>query len=166
MDWLLGEVRHRESLLETAPQLARELSRIVVVLDDYEQVSYWMEGQPETRTRLQELARVGSVNVHLLVTGPLPDLGGGLFRDPLLRRIRSGRSGFVVCPLDSGEQNPLGFRVTGSAVARMVPGRGYVVRRGVAQVLQVAWPGDDAEIVAHVNSLRRRWGQLSTRTGE
>jgi S-DNA-T family DNA segregation ATPase FtsK/SpoIIIE len=158
MGWLVDEVRRRESLLEISPQL----SHLVVILDDYEQLSYWIEGQPKQRIDLQELARAGNVNLHLLATGPLPNLGGGLFRDPLLRRIRAGRSGFVMCPLASGEQNPLGIRVTGPQVARMIPGRGFVVRRGVAQLLQVAWPGEVSEVKDRVERIKRLWGLLST----
>ncbi len=151
---LLDELGRREAAWNDGASLDN-LPRLVFVCDDYDEFLAAAGGEVEVQRGLAHLARRGrDVGVHLLLSGPLPGLGAG-FNDPLLRQARAGRSGFLLRPLDPGEQNPFGLRVRPADVRQAPPGRGYLLRGGVEQRLQVATPGDAAAVAAWADEIAR-----------
>lgn len=148
---LLDELARREAAWNDGASLD-DLPRLVFACDDYDEFFAAVGGEADVLRGLTHLARRGrDVGVHTLVSGPLPGLGAG-FSDPLVKQVRAGRAGFLLRPLDPGEPNPFGLRVRPTDVRQAPPGRGYLVRGGVEQLLQVAAPGDGAaEIVQPVN---------------
>ena len=154
---LLAEIQHREGLLSDDISRAEELPHIVAMFDDYDEFFNAVGGEREMQDGLSTLAKRGrDVNIHTVVTGPLPNMGVG-FNDPLVKQLKIGRSGFILRVLDASEQNPLGLRVRASEIKHMVPGRGYVVRNGVEETLQVATPGDSTSIADWATRLQQRW---------
>jgi len=157
LDRLQKEIQRREELLSQDPSLASELSHIVVMFDDYNEFANAVGSETEVNDGLSKLAKQGrDVNMHTIVAGPSPKLGVG-YNDPLVTQLKIGRSGFLLRILDAAEQNLLGVRLRASEVGQMPPGRGYVVRSGFEEMLQVATPGDDGAITSQVNDLRQRW---------
>ena len=157
LDRLQAEFQRRESLLSAAPAHAGELPHIVVMFDDYDEFFNALGGEQEVQDGLTQLAKRGrDVDVHTVVAGPLPGMGVG-YGDSLIKQLKIGRSGFVLRPLDSGDQNPLGLRIRAAEIKRMPPGRGYVARNGVEEMLQVATPGDGTSVAAWVSRLQQRW---------
>ncbi len=154
---LLAEIQRREGLLSDDISRADELPHIVVMFDDYDEFFNAVGGEQEVKDGLPTLAKRGrDVNVHTVVTGPLPKMGIG-YNDPLVAQLKIGRSGFVLRVLDANDQNPLGLRIRPSEIKQMVPGRGYVVRNGSEEMLQVATPGDSASVADWVARLQQRW---------
>lgn len=144
LDRLLTEVSRRERMLSEGGDLDG-LPHLVLMIDDYDEFFYGVGEQPAVQEGLSDLAKQArDVNAHIVVSGPLPDMGGILFRDPLLKQMRLGRSGFVLRMLDPNEQNPLGLRLRASSIGPMRPGRGYVVRNGFDEAVQVAIPGAES----------------------
>lgn len=157
LDRLLAEIRRRETLLSENLSHVGELSHIVVMFDDYDEFFNTVGGEKEVESGLSILAGRGrDVNIHTIVTGPLPNMGVG-FSDPLVKQLKIERSGFLLRVLDAGDQNPLNLRIRASEIQQMPPGRGYVVRRGAGEMLQVATPGDSKEIASRVARLQQRW---------
>ncbi|RLC75194.1 MAG: hypothetical protein DRI81_12525 [Chloroflexi bacterium] len=154
---LLAEIERREELMSADPSLADELLRIVVMFDDYDEFFNAVGGEQEIKDGLETLSRRGrDVNIHTVVTGPLPKMDVG-FNDPLVKQLKTGRSGFVLRILDPTGQNPLDLRIRASEIKQMVPGRGYVVRNGSEEMLQVATPGESDSVTDLVAKLRQRW---------
>jgi S-DNA-T family DNA segregation ATPase FtsK/SpoIIIE len=155
---LLAEIRRREGTLAQGSAGVDEWAHIVVMFDDYDEFFNAVGREREIADGLLALAKRGrNVDVHIVVTGPLPDIGGIAFRDPLIKQLRIGRSGFILRILDAGDQNPLGLRMKASEIRQTVPGRGYAVRNGFGAMIQVATPGDSASVADWVARLRRRW---------
>lgn len=154
---LMNELTRRESLLDTPSITGEPLSSVVTIFDDYDEFSTALGGNREVQQGLERLVRRGrDVKFHLILTGPLPGLGVG-YADPLVKHIKIGRSGFLLRVLDAGEQNPLGVRARPSDIRLLPPGRGYGVRNGIEELMQVATPGDEDAIVARARELQARW---------
>jgi len=154
---LLAEIQRREALLSDNLSRAGELPHIVVMFDDYDEFFNAVGGEREVQEGLTTLAKRGrDVEIHTVVTGPLPNMGVG-YNDPLVKQLKIGRSGFILRILDAGDQNPLGLRVRPSQIKGMVPGRGYAVRSGSEEMLQVATSGDSASVAGWVAQLQQRW---------
>ena len=116
-----------------------------------------MGGEREVQDGLSTLAKRGrDVDIHTVAAGPLPGVVAG-YNDPLIKQLKTGHSGFIMRPLDASEQNPLGLRMRTGEIKGMVPGRGYIVRNGAGEILQVATAGDDARAADRVDRLRQRW---------
>ncbi len=154
---LRAELERREALLNDTPAGSSGWPHIVVIFDDYNEFSNALSGEREVQDTLALLIKRGrDVDIHTIVAGPLPDLGVS-YSDPLVRQIKTGRSGFVLRILDAGDQNPLGLRIRAAEIKQMPPGRGYVVRSGNEEMVQVATPGDRVAIADRVARLRQRW---------
>lgn len=154
------EVHRREAIFSEDMSLGSQLPHIVVLWDDYDDFSNALSGDREIQDGLGLLARLGrDVNFHAIIVGPLPNLGVTGFGDPLLKQVRLWRSGFVLRPLEAGEQNPLGVRIRAPDLARMVVGRGFLVRHGREEMVQVAFAGDEATVARRVAELKERWDQ-------
>jgi S-DNA-T family DNA segregation ATPase FtsK/SpoIIIE len=157
LDRLQNEIQRREELLSKTPSLANELPHIVVIFDDYNEFANAIGTKAEVKDGLSMLAKQGrNVNLHTIVAGPSPKLGVG-FSDPLVSQLKIGRSGFLLRILDANEQSLLGLRLRPSEIGQMPPGRGYVVRSGFEEKLQVATPGNNEDLTDWVNDLRKRW---------
>jgi S-DNA-T family DNA segregation ATPase FtsK/SpoIIIE len=154
---LTAEIDRREVLLGDLPGIRPDLPRVVMVIDDYDEVFNAIGGQPAVQAALERLAKRGrDVGIHIIVAGPLPSMGVG-YGDALVKQIKLGRSGFILRVLDPGDQNPLSVRVTSSDARRMPPGRGILVRKGVETLLQVATTGDRATTTEWVTAVREQW---------
>jgi S-DNA-T family DNA segregation ATPase FtsK/SpoIIIE len=159
---LQAEIQRREGLLSGSIVRAGALPHVVVMMDDYDEFFNAGGGEREVQDGLFTLARRGrDVEIHTIVTGPLPNMGVG-FNDSLVKQLKTGRSGFILRVLDANDQNPLGLRLRASEIKRMVPGRGYVVRNGSEAMLQVAMPGDSTSVAEWVGRLRQRWDDPGT----
>ncbi len=146
LPWLEGEIERRVGL--AASELAVQ-PRLVVVLDDYDELVNAVGNDPAVQRGLTALGRRGvEVRLSVMASGPLPGLGVG-FNDPLVRQLKGGRSGFLLRVLDASEPNVLGVRLR-AATGVQPPGRGYWVCGGVEELLQVATPGDGTEVAAWV----------------
>jgi DNA segregation ATPase FtsK/SpoIIIE, S-DNA-T family len=162
LDRLQSEIQRREELLGEDQSWADELSHIVVIFDDYNEFANAVGSKTEVQNCLSTLAKRGrDVNLHTIVAGPLPNMGVG-FGDKFIKQLKIGRSGFLLRILDANEQNPLGLRLRPSEVGQMPPGRGYVVRSGFEEMLQVSTPGDDEAIADRVSELQQRWEDAGT----
>jgi hypothetical protein len=147
----------REELLSEDPTHADQLPHIVVVFDDYDEFASAVERDNKVTDTLTQLARRGrDVEMHTIITGPLPSLGVS-YSDPMVKHMKTGRSGFVLRILDASEQNPLGLRVRASELQPMPAGRGYVVRRGNEELLQIATPGTTQEATDWVTRIAQHW---------
>jgi len=160
---LQAEVQRREALLSEAPSHGVELSHIVVMFDDYDEFYNAVGKEQDVKSGLTRLAKQGrDVDIHTVVAGPLPNMGVD-YSDPVVKQLKIGRSGFVLCILDASEQNPLGLRIRASQIKQMPPGRGYVVRKGSEEMLlQVAMPGNESEIIRRVTDLEQRWSDAGS----
>jgi S-DNA-T family DNA segregation ATPase FtsK/SpoIIIE len=153
---LLAEIRRRDALFSDGHSISSGMSRIVVMFDDYEDFYSEVGAQQAVQDKLTVLAKRGrTLGIHAIASGPLPDVGGIVFRDPLIKQIRNGRSGFILKMVDP--QNPLGLQVRPSDIKPVPPGRGYLVRGGSEVMLQVATPGDAAAVAGRVTRLQERW---------
>jgi hypothetical protein len=154
---LLALIDLREALLSEDLSRAERLPHIVLMFDDYDAFIDAMSGEREVQDALGTIAKRGrDVEMHTVVAGPVPNMGAG-FSDPLVKQLKVGRSGFVMRILDASEQNPLGLRVRAADIKEIPPGRGYVVRKGSEEMVQVATPGDNAAIGDRVARLEHRW---------
>lgn len=157
MERLNQEISRREQLLTENPTAIQGLPHLIVEIDDYDEFFNAVEKETTIVAGLERLAKRGrDVKLHMWVTGPLPAMGGN-FRDPVVKQLKLGRSGFLLRVLDAGDQNPLGIRVRSTDIKQLPPGRGYLVRNGVEEMLQVAEAGDAATIAARIKALRQRW---------
>lgn len=153
------EIHRRDALFAEDPSIGSQLPHIVVVWDDYDDFSNALSGERDIQQGLDLLARRGrDVLFHNLLAGPLPGLGVG-YGDPLPKQVRLWRSGFLLRPLEAGDQNPLGVRVRTPDLARMVVGRGFLARHGQEEMVQVAFAGDAVTIAQRVAELKGRWEQ-------
>lgn len=142
---------------------AAMLPRLVVAIDDYELLFDALAAERALQDGLVSLARRGrELGLHFILAGALPDLGGAAYRDPLAKQVRLERSGFLLRVLDASEQNPLGVRVAVAGERGALPGRGYVVRHGRSEMLQVASPGSEEAIAAWAEEIGHCWGRKST----
>jgi len=139
------------------------LPRLVVAIDDYELLFDALAADRAVQEGLVSLARRGrELGLHFILAGALPDLGGAAYRDPLAKQVRVERSGFLLRVLDGSEQNPLGVRVAAAGERGALAGRGWVVRHGRSEPLQVASPGTEEAVAAWAEEIGRRWGGTNT----
>ena len=133
-----------------------ELPHIVVMFDDYNDFCDAVGG--EAKEGLERLAKRGRhIAMHSIITGPsLSSLGAG-YNDSMVTQLKPGRSGFVLQILDANEQNPLGLSIRAAEIKQALPGRGFVVRNGTRELLQIATPGDKAKIAEQIERLKQRW---------
>ncbi len=161
---IVQEIHRREEVFAQDPDQGDRLPHIVVVWDDYDDFSNALSGEPEVQKGLELLARRGrEANLHTIIAGPLPNLGVG-FSDPLPKMVRAWRSGWVLRPLEAGDQNPLGIRIRAPDLAQMVPGRGFLSRHGREEMAQVVFLGIAAAVTRQVMEVRAKWeGQGASR---
>ena len=159
MGRIAAEIHRREEIFSHDPQQGERLPHVVVIWDDYDDFSNALSGEGEIQKGLDLLARRGrDVNFHSVIVGPLPNLGVG-FSDPLPKMVRNWRSGFILRPLEAGDQNPLGVRIRAPDLAQMVAGRGFLARHGREEIVQTAFAGDRTAVARKVAELRDRWEQ-------
>ncbi len=159
MQRITAEIHRREELLSDDPSRGNTLPHIVLLWDDYDDFSNAVSGETEIQKGLDLLARRGrDVNLHTIIAGPMPNLGVG-FSDPLPKAVRVWRSGFILRPLEPGDQNPMGIRIRPGDIPRMVAGRGFLARHGREEMVQIAWAGDNTTVAQRVADLKAQWEQ-------
>jgi S-DNA-T family DNA segregation ATPase FtsK/SpoIIIE len=151
------EIEYREQLVQKSRQHLDRLPHIVVMIDDYDALSNEVSSTAEVNEHLATLAKEGrDVNIHTIVTGPLPKMGVG-YSDKVISQLKVNRSGFLLRVLDATEQNPLGVRLRAAEIKKMPAGRGYLARGGTKELLQVATPGDDEAVGRWVARITETW---------
>lgn len=154
---LQQEIEARERLVEKSRKRLDHLPHIVVMIDDYDALSNEVGNDTQVNDQLSTLAKEGrDVNIHTIVTGPLPKMGVG-YADKVISQLKVNRSGFLLRVLDATEQNPLGLRLRAAEIKQMPAGRGYLARGGSKEMLQVATPGDDAAVARWVIEITEAW---------
>jgi S-DNA-T family DNA segregation ATPase FtsK/SpoIIIE len=127
----------------------RHMPVLLLVVDDFELLA-----DDEAKKRLREHAQKDHpLGFHVVLAGSVAEMGRyGEFR----RQVRSNRSGLLV-----GSNNLLqdaaifDLNIPRSQLGRQLsPGRGYLVRRGKASLVQVAMPGDEAAVKEWINRIR------------
>ncbi len=159
---LLAEMERREQAIGANQATVGSLPHLVIVFDDYDDFvnRIGLTQDKDLAANLEKLAKGGrDVNFHIIVAGPPNNLGVDAFRDPLLKQVKLGRSGFGLNLLDPNEQTPLGLRLRATDVGqdRLPPGRGFMMRNGVQMLVHVAWPGALPEIEAWVTQLKHQY---------
>ncbi|OQA21917.1 MAG: ESX-1 secretion system protein EccCb1 [Chloroflexi bacterium ADurb.Bin360] len=151
------EIDNREKALNAAESPATPFPHLLFVCDDYDEFSTTLGNERDVMSGLERLAKRGrDVNMHTLISGPLPGMGVG-YGDPVVKQLKLGRSGVLLRLLDSGDQNPLGVRIRPADIRQMPPGRGFIVRNGVEQAVHIATPGDPAAVEQQALQLVSKW---------
>ncbi len=107
--------------------IGASLSPLVLVIDDYDQLSVLSRNPLSDLKEFMPQAR--DLHFHVIVAGPPNDL---MRSDPFLNAIRASRLGIVLGG-DPNEQQVLGVRLSD-----MAPGRGHLVRRNQKHLVQLA----------------------------
>ena len=142
---LMDEVGRRRARLESLYEAATEdfdsaelvggWPHILVVIDDYDRL---FERAGEARKQLADLfSQGGELGVSFLVAGNVSELPKD-FDDSFMRSIRRLGCGFLLSGTEGIEQFNNARRPQGQPASGMPPGRGYLIKRGVVRLLQVA----------------------------
>jgi S-DNA-T family DNA segregation ATPase FtsK/SpoIIIE len=152
LERLLAETERRDSLLADGSGGESSLSHIVLAIDDYDEFYSQVGSDSGLQDGLDKLAKRGRyVNMHIAIAVPLSFKKD--YSDKLFDPIKNGRSGFALRILDAASvQSLLGLRLRDADIGQMPPGRGFVVRNGTEELLQVA--AFDAK---HVNTVQQQW---------
>jgi S-DNA-T family DNA segregation ATPase FtsK/SpoIIIE len=166
LEVLNEEVARRQARLESLYEASAEdvdvteairgWPHILVVIDDYDRLH---ERAGEARKQLAELfTRGGELGVSFLIAGNVSELPKD-FDDAFIRSIRRQGCGFLLSGTEGIEQFNNARRPQGQPGAGMPPGRGYLIKRGVVRLLQVAvyWSSPAApeqELASAVERLR------------
>ena len=124
---LQAELEQQEEEEEGEEPIGKDLTPILLVIDDYEQLNA-LSKNPITDLK-EFLLQSRDLRLHILVAGSPSDLGR---MDPLLTQVRAGRLG-IVLGADPNDQPVLGVRMID-----MPPGRGFLVRRNQRNLVQFA----------------------------
>ncbi|MFV2043578.1 MAG: FtsK/SpoIIIE domain-containing protein [Anaerolineales bacterium] len=155
LDQLNQEIERRQSMVEKAytknpdtfdiDKLTSGWPKILVVIDDYDRYS---ERVTEARDELAKaLTTGGEIGVRFLIAGNVSELPRD-FDDPLIRAVRRNGEGILLSGTEGIEQFNNARRPQGQPASGLPAGRGYLVRRGQASLIQAAayWSdGDDPE---------------------
>jgi hypothetical protein len=149
LDWLKAEVNERRSKMENMyfenpeeydkEDILRELGFILVVIDDYE--AFYNSVTTEMQNLSSSIIDGEEVGVRLVLTED-----HALFsNDELAKRAKKIGCGLLLGGTDglstfNGAQPPYGQKTT-----KLPPGRGYLVRRGQAQLIQAAAYWDEGQ---------------------
>ncbi len=156
---LMDEVKRREDLQSRGQGGGWPV--LLCCIDDYDEFSVDGGEDNQIQDDLVYLAKRGQdVSVHVVVTGPLPDMGVGGYNNKFLKEAKKGRSGLLVRLLDPN-QNPWNMRLYGVDVNNMPSGRGYLVSNGVGTLMQVATPGDKGAVRTRVEQIAKRWANVA-----
>jgi len=107
--------------------LGASMTPLVLVIDDYEQISVLSRNPFNDLKEFMPQAR--DLHFHIIVAGPPSDL---MRSDPLLTSVRTARLGIVL----GGDPNDP--QVLGVRMSDMAPGRGHLVRRNQKYLVQLA----------------------------
>jgi len=164
---LSAEIDRRDQMLNTQQVTLAELSHIMVMIDDYDDFANTFGttasgGSPDREIvpELERLIKQGrDINIHTVIAGPT-NLTMDASRDPIVKQTRLGRSGFVLRLLDTNESTFM-LKLRPADIAQMSAGRGYIVRNGVQEFLQIGMPGTPEQVAAWVEKLRTHWSEES-----
>ena len=122
--------------------LAAEWPKILVVIDDYDR---YADRAPDGRDELANaLANGGEIGVRFLLSGNVSELPRD-FDDALMRAVRRNGEGILLSGTEGIEQFNNASRPPGQPASGLPAGRGYLIRRGQARLIQAAayWKEDD-----------------------
>ncbi len=142
---------HRESWLSSLPFY-------LVVIDDYEKLAAQCD---DARRALADcLARGTDLGMAFLVAGNASELPRD-YDDPLMQRIRKQGCGVLLNGISEVDQFNNAKIPTEQRTAHFPPGRGYIIRRGRAQLFQTAAYWEEGESPAE--SLQRYLESISVK---
>ncbi len=155
---------------EVIERLERELDRrhtaqvheplVLIVADDYGHLASALSSDMAVKSRLERLAREGrDAGFGFLVAGRADEMAG-FDALGLLKLMKVGKSGLLLKEVDP-HSNPLGVRISPKAMPADMPvGRGFLVRSGVEELIQVATPESAGRSVAEwVQEIISCWEQ-------
>lgn len=148
MNAFYASIRDHEFEADEPP----ELPATVIVIDDYDQTSEALAGNPEVLLQLRDHARLHSeLGLYMWVAGYLERTS-----DPLIKQLLLKRSGFGLMVKESLQK--LNVRTTGLSNDAMPEGRIYVPLLNQIKVVQVAHIESASGYVAQIND--RLWGKF------
>jgi len=160
----VGQVREAVALLEREAERRHgaglHVPHIVVAADDYGHLSGLIGGEADLKSRLEGVVRAGrDVGFFFIVTGRDDEMSG-FDSLGLLKLMKVGKSGLLLKGVDP-HANPLGMRISPKAVPDNLPaGRGFLVRSGVEELVQVATPeGGGRSVADWVREVISHWEQ-------
>ena len=161
---IVAEIEHREKESGHEHFTPSTLPHLLFVCDDYDEFFNLLSNERDIMTGLERLVKRGrDINMHTLISGPLPGMGVG-YSDPITRQLKLSRSGVLLKLLDAGDQNPLGVRIRAADIRQLPPGRGFIVRNGVEQAVHIATPGDQALVEQRGMQLVSQWKDIAPAT--
>jgi len=129
------------------------LPATVVIIDDYDQTSEAISGNPELLMQLRDHVRLHSeLGLYMWVAGYLERTS-----DPLIKQLLLRRSGFALSVKDSLQK--LNVRTVGLSNDIMPEGRMYVPQMNTIKVVQNALVENASAYVSQINE--RLWGKFS-----
>jgi len=167
---VLAHCEDSKQAKEVIERLERELERryaaqvhkplILVVADDYGHLGSALSSDMAVKSRLERLAREGrDIGFGFLVAGRADEMVG-FDALGLLKLMKVGKSGLLLKEVDP-HSNPLGVRIRPREIPEDMPaGRGFLVRSGVEELIQVATPESAGRSVAEwVQEIISCWEQ-------
>jgi len=148
---VLGDLRAIFQRRRAERRARHRLPILVLVADDCEFLT-----SDTVKSQLEQHARHDHpLGFHLLLAGPVAEMGR---YDTLYRQVLANRSGLLVGSNDLIQDSAVfNLSIPRSQAGRpLPPGRGYLVRRGQARLVQVATAGDEAAVREWVRRIAAR----------
>ena len=136
--------------------IADDIPRTVIIMDDYEVVSDALTNNFEMLGQLRDHVRLHSeLGLHFWVAGYLDRIG-----DPFIKQLLLRRSGFGMSVKDS--LHNLNIRTTGLTNDTMPAGRAFYAQHNAVMVLQTALVDNPQVLVNRIN--QQLWGDYAAAT--
>jgi S-DNA-T family DNA segregation ATPase FtsK/SpoIIIE len=120
-------------------------SSVIMMIDDYDNFASTLNANRSMYTRLADLLRQFSNDgLHFVTAGLISSIRTN---DELMKQIVASRYGLALD--DSDSVMALGGRLKRSAAAELPTGRGYLVKSGLVEMIQVATPQGEGEDMEH-----------------
>lgn len=155
LDDLEDEVKKRRSAQEKlylgspatfrSQRIIQELGCLVILIDDYDALRLRMDSK-DLNTLGQILQDGEDVGIRLIAAESAPLIGNSASTDPLLKRPSRYGCGIVLGgtdPLDILNRTPKPYN---QRTSNLPPGRGYIVRRGQAQLFQMLFTSGPEDV--------------------
>lgn len=155
LDQMEDEMRRRRQAIEQAynednegfdrKKFVRQWPHFLTVIDDYELFYMNTSTDSALRQRLAEAVKASAgLGYSFLIAGTLAELPKD-YNDPFIERFRKGGAGILLGGIEGIEDFNNTRRLPSQPAAGLPPGRGYLIRRGRAQLIQCMtyWKKDE-----------------------
>ena len=136
-------------------KIVREWQQIVVVIDDYEKFYQSIGGEAQLLTDC--LRGSSELGVSYIIAAKINDLPNS-YSDRFIERFRKSGCGVLLGGVEGIDEYNNTRRPAGAVAAGLPPGRGFLVHRGKAEMIQVAAYWDQTK--APEDALRDRIEQI------